>query len=193
DELLDDSRFYGPGLAVFAHPGAVHTHHEHYTDCSGLLDGASDCLASKGFQVIRLQLGPGSDHTLDLYNTHMEAGGGEDDVAARSAHLDQLIAAMSSVSADRAVLFLGDTNLHGGDPTEQAEIDRLLDGTGLTELCTAVDCAEPERIDRILYRSSDALQVTGLDWWVDSGFTDPDGVPLSDHDPIVGDIGWSAE
>ena len=191
-ELLEDERFYGPGLAVFAQPDAVHTHHEHYEDCSGVLEGASDCLASKGFQVIRLQLGPEEGHTLDLYNTHMEAGGGEGDIAARAGHLDQLLVAMSGVSAGRAVLFLGDTNLHGGDPAELAEVERLLEGAGLTELCVAVDCPEPERIDRILYRSSDAMEITGLDWWVAEGFEDADSVPLSDHDPIAGRIGWAS-
>ena len=191
DELLEGSRFYGSGLAVFAQQEAVFTHHEHYTHCWGTLEGASDCLASKGFQVIRLQLGTESEHTLDLYNTHMEAGGGAEDIAARTAHLDQLLAAMSSVSEGRAVLFLGDTNLHGDDPSEALEVSRLVAGAGLTELCDAVDCPEPGRIDRILYRSSAQVSISGLDWWVAEGFIDAEGVPLSDHDPIVGQIGWS--
>ena len=197
-DLVEEARFYGPGLAVFSHADAVHTHHEHFSTCHGLLDSSSDCLASKGFQAIRLQLGPDPSHTVDVYNTHLEAGGGAEDDAARAVHVDELLAAMSTlgggggVSEGQAILFLADTNLHDDDPEDLVEITRLLDGAGLSELCIDVDCPEPGRIDRILYRSSEAVELTGLDWWVVEGFVDGEGVALSDHDPIAGRIGWVA-
>ena len=191
-ELYAPDRFYGPGLAVFADYEAQAPVHEHFETCHGTLDSSSDCLASKGFQAVRLQLGPSDAHTVDVYNTHLEAGGGDGDNEARAAQIDQLIAAMNSVSEGRAVLFLGDTNLHDADPDDRPEMVRFLEDAGLTELCVAVNCAEPGRIDRIVYRSSEHLTLTGLDWWVDQAFFDSDGVPLSDHDAIAGSIQWEA-
>lgn len=189
-EHIADDRFYGSGLAVFANQEAIHTHHEHYADCYGTLDGASDCLASKGFQAIRLQFGPEDDQTIDVYNSHLEAGGGTEDNAARASHVDQLIAAMSTVSAGRAVLFLADTNLKDSAPADLPEITRLIGDAQLTELCVAVDCPDPGRIDRVLYRSSEALSLTGLDWWVADEFVDENGADLSDHEPIAGRFAW---
>ena len=192
DELVAADRVYGPGLAIFANQEAIHTHHEHYTACNGTLDGASDCLASKGFQAIRLKLGPKSDQTIDVYNSHLEAGGDTEDNRARAVHVDQLLDAMATVSANRAVLFLADTNLKDEDPLDLPEITRLIEGASLTELCVAVECPDPGRIDRVLYRSSEALTLSGLDWWVDESFVDEDGAPLSDHDPIAGLFAWEA-
>ena len=191
-ELVAADRFYGAGLALFANQTATNTHHEHYTACYGTLDGASDCLASKGFQAIRLQFGPDSEQTIDVYNSHLEAGGGSEDNAARASHVDQLLNAMATVSADRAVLFLADTNLKDADPTDLPEITRLMDGAALQELCVEVDCPDPGRIDRILYRSSDALSLTGLEWWIAEEFIDTDGVDLSDHEAIAGRFAWQA-
>jgi hypothetical protein len=192
DERVSEDRIYGPGLALFAQQSAVNTHHEHYTACNGVFDGSSDCLASKGFQAIRLVFGPEAEHTIDLYNSHLEAGSSAEDNAARGVHVDQLLHAMSTVSADRAVLFLADTNLHGDDPQDLPEITRLLADAGLTELCVAVDCPEPGRIDRLLYRSSTAITLEGRDWWIVEDFVDAANSPLSDHDPIAGRFGWVA-
>jgi len=192
NERIDTDRFYGSGLAVFSQAPAVLVHHEHYAECHGMLEGASDCLASKGFQAVRIQLGPDEDQTLDVYNSHLEAGGSDEDNAARATHVDQLLAAMSSISADRAVLFFGDTNLKDSDPADLPLITRFIEDASLTELCVAVDCPTPGRIDRILYRSSEALTLTGEDWWIAEGFEDDEGTPLSDHEPIAGQFSWSA-
>ena len=108
NEALED-RFYGSGLDVLSVLEVVDYLHEHFDDCYGTLDNAGDCLASKGFQAVRLQLGAGE---VDVYNTHLEAGGGEEDDLARLNQIDQIVAAMNGWSAGRAVIFTGDTNLH---------------------------------------------------------------------------------
>ena len=192
-ERLDDERIYGSGLSVLAHAPFVSIHHEHYTDCYGVFEGASDCLASKGFQVVRLRIGPKDHHTLDVYNSHLEAGNGPEDNAAREGHVTQLLAALNGYSEGRAVLFLADTNLKDSDPEDLPVMTRLLAEGDLTELCVAVGCPEPGRIDRILYRSSATLSLEGMSWWVDERFVDPDGTPYSDHDPIAGRMAWQAQ
>ena len=192
-ETVEEDRVYGSGLSVLARQPLVEGLHEHYTDCNGVFDGASDCLASKGFQVVRLQVGPEADQTLDVYNTHLEAGNGLEDDRARTAHVTQLLAALSGFSEGRAVLFLADTNLKDSDPEDLIEITRLLEQANLVELCVEVGCPEPGRIDRLLYRSSPSLSLTGVDWWVDERFEDSEGGPLSDHDPIAGRFGWTVQ
>jgi endonuclease/exonuclease/phosphatase family metal-dependent hydrolase len=193
DELVESDRFYGPGLATFARFPEQDRLQEHFEACYGTLDNASDCLASKGFQALRLELAEGGA-TVDLYDSHLEAGGGDEDNAARETQVDQLIAAMNGWSAGRAVIFLGDTNLHEDDPADLPVIERWLEEAGLTDACGAVDCEGPGDIDRIFFRSGDevSLEVLG---WADEGadFVDDRGEPLSDHDPISAQIAWSSE
>ena len=91
----------------------------------------------------RLDIGEGVE--LDVYNTHLEAGGSDEDALARSNQVDQIIAAMERWSQGRPILFMGDTNCHGDDPEDVVLIDRLIDAVGLVEGCDAISCAEPGR------------------------------------------------
>ena len=92
DEMLPD-RFYGAGLATAARYPHSEAWTEHYDACYGVLEGASDCLASKGFTVTRLVLG--GDVTFDLYNSHLEAGSGDEDNDARASQVAQVLASLS--------------------------------------------------------------------------------------------------
>ena len=179
-DILPD-RVYGSGLAVFSDFEESTFHHEHYETCHGILESASDCLASKGFQVIRLVLGEGLE--VDVYNSHLEAGGGEEDNASREAQVLQILARMEAFSEARAMLLLADTNLHAEDEQDAPLLDLFYEA-GLEDACTAVDCAEPNRIDRVLFRSGGDLILEVTDWRVDPDFSDAEGIPLSDHDPI---------
>ncbi len=187
DDVLE-GRYYGSGLAIFADFEETDHHHEHYDQCVGVFDHSSDCLASKGFQRLRIDLGGGAE--LDLYNTHLEAGGGDEDIAARQSHVEQLLAAMLDQSAGQAVLFMGDTNLHGDDEVDVAALAILTEGAGLVDACDALGCPEPGRIDRFLFRSGDDLVIEPTDWGVEEHFVDADGDPLSDHEAISARFGW---
>ena len=183
-EILDD-RFYGSGLALFARAAALEVDDEHYEDCNGVTDGASDCLASKGFQVVTLALG---EHEIDVYNTHMEAGNGDEDDLARAGQVDQLLASMDAREA--TVLFLGDTNLNDDDEEDLVEIQRLKD-YGLQDSCDLVGCEDPGRIDRFLVLDRGAVRLEGEDWWVAPELVDDDGADLSDHEGIATTWAWS--
>ena len=189
DEKVEEGRYYGSGLALFARWPETALLEQHYSTCSGLLDGASDCLASKGFVALRLRLGQGE---LDVYNTHMEAGGGEEDDVARAVHVDELLAAMAGFSAGRAILFMGDTNLHGDDPEDAPLIAKLMEGAGLLDGCEAVGCEDPGRIDKMLFRDGEGVSLSPTSWEVAPGFVDEQGVDLSDHEPIHMDWSWAA-
>ena len=184
---FDADRAYGSGLGQLSRVGAlVEVFEEHYTTCNGVIDSSSDCLASKGFQVLRLSLG-GAE--LDFVNTHHEAGGGEDDEAARTAQVDQVLASVQGRSADRAVIFAGDLNMRWSDPPDAIELQKYVD-TGMRNSCDELGCAEPDRIDQIWVRDSAELKLTVSDWAVEERLVDADGLELSDHEGIGLTVHW---
>lgn len=181
DDQLQD-RFYGSGLSALSSLNIIDFQHTHYADCHGFADSSSDCLASKGFQAVRLAVGTTS---IDLYNTHLEAGGGAEDNAARQTQIDELIASLGGWSAGRAVIFTGDFNLRENDPADLPLIVQLLEDAQLTRSCEAISCDEPVHIDKILFRSSDSVSLDVLSWSnLSADFMDAQGVALSDHPPI---------
>ena len=184
---LNDRRYYGSGLSLLLPQPAVDYQEEHYTDCNGVLDAASDCLASKGFQTAMLTLGGAS---LQVLNTHHEAGGGDADEAARRTQVDQVIAAVDSHGEDQAFLLTGDFNLRPGDPADEANLAQY-DDAGLLRACDLVDCPEPNHIDHIRVRSSTTLSLEVLEWSRSDEFVSASGVDLSDHPPIEAVIAWS--
>ncbi len=191
DATVED-RVYGSGLSLFAPFERVEFNPVHYTDGNGVLDGASDCLASKGLLAARLELAPGVE--VDFLNTHLEAGGGDEDDAARVTQIEQVVELLQGWSADRAVVFTGDFNLHVGDDPDDAQLDRLMVGGGLSDSCAAIDCDDPTHIDRIFVRDSEQLTWT-VDGWRDlsAEFLDDDGVDLSDHPPLEATLSWRWE
>ena len=185
-----DDRVYGSGLAVFSRVTVERHEGIHFEACHGTVDGASDCLASTGFQWLVLNLG---HQKLHLYNTHMEAGGGPEDEAARSAHVSQLVTHIEDNTSDDAIIFIGDTNLHPDDPVDIPLIEDLMDPTGLMDSCAEVDCTEPNHIDRLLYRPSDKLHISVANWENETQFFDSAGVPLSDHPALSISVNWEAQ
>jgi len=189
-ERLPD-RAYGAGLSVLAHAPVIDHTHQHYSSCNGVLDASSDCLASKGFQAIRLRFGQSS---IDVYNTHLEAGGGAADTEARQVQIEELVESLNGWSSQQAVLFTGDFNLRESDPTDLPLLRELRDSADLVDACDAVGCDEPDHIDQILFRSSDTLEINALEWGNASvEFQTEDGSNLSDHPAISATVEWSTE
>jgi endonuclease/exonuclease/phosphatase family metal-dependent hydrolase len=182
-------RFYGSGLAVLARAALVDHQHTHYSTCNGITDSSSDCLASKGFQAVRLQMGTS---TIDVYNTHLEAGGGTADNESRQTHIDEVLASINGWSAGHAIVFTGDFNLRPSDPDDLPLIEQLLDQGGLSDSCSAMGCDESDHIDQILFRSSDSLTLEVTAWTNRAtNFIDGGGVDLSDHPAISSSFAWS--
>ena len=190
-DKVEEGRAYGAGLALLSRVGTQQGYEEeHYTECVGVLDSASDCLASKGFQVLTLNLGGA---LVDVYNTHHEAGGGDDDNAARLSQVQQVLASMEGRSAGRAIVYMGDFNLRPSDP-DDAEGIAAYEDAGLRLSCAEVSCEEADHIDKIYTRSSAALSFSVNSWAnVSADFMDDDGIDLSDHPPITATLSWSVE
>lgn len=187
DEVLED-HLYGSGLAILAHAPLVEQAEVHYSTCHGVFDSASDCLASKGIHLARLQVGAA---TLDFWNTHHEAGGDEEDVASRETQVQEALAALDAHSSGRAILFTGDFNL-GDDPEDEPAVEAYR-SWGLVDACDAVGCPEPGRIDRLWFAGGEDVALEVRDWWLPEDFVDAGGEPLSDHDPIGFEVAWQVE
>lgn len=151
-----------------------------WEQCSGTFDMGSDCLTSKGFSVALHELAPGI--LVDVYNLHMDAGSAPDDVAARKAQVAQLLGTIASRSQGRALIVAGDTNM---DEEDEPDLQTLLAGAGLTDVCRALDCPDPDRIDRAMFRSSQQVAIVPEAWWLDDAFVTPSGDPLSDHEAVA--------
>lgn len=157
--------------------------------CHGLLSGSSDCLTTKGFSHSALEVTTGV--RVDLYNHHQEAGNGPADQRARTGNVEQFLAYLDRTSADRAVIFGGDTNLHPNRPGQGDLLEQMRAEGDLTDACLELDCPDPNRIDRIYYRSGPGIEIEALDWFIPEGFTDDDGAPLSDHLPVAARLRWT--
>jgi endonuclease/exonuclease/phosphatase family metal-dependent hydrolase len=188
DDTLE-GRFYGSGLAILSTSAIIDHQHIHFSACHGTTDSSSDCLASKGFQVVRLAVGEAS---IDVYNTHLEAGGGEEDNAARQVHIDEILASLSGWSAGQAVIFTGDFNLRPSDAADVPLIAQLVNEAELTQACTALECPEADHIDKILFRSSDEIALTATSWANNANdFLYALDTDLSDHPPLSATIRWN--
>lgn len=158
-----------------------------WVDCD---DSAADCFSLKGFSATRMHLARGV--TVDLYNLHGEAGSTPNDDVLREQGVRWLAAFMNMYSAGRAVLVGGDFNLHTDEEPDRTTFELLLSLANLSDACAALSCPDPARIDKWLFRGSDALAITPLAWSNESTlFLDPDGEPLSDHDPIAVRFAWA--
>ncbi len=177
----------GDGLNRFSQTPFEDFEREGWIQCNGIIDSGSDCLTEKGFSVGLHTLGPAAQ--VDVYNLHMDAGGSQGDIEARQAQIQQLVETIEARSAGRAVIVAGDTNM---DEEDEADFVTLLDGAGLTDACRELGCGEPFRIDRIMFRNSDTVELTPTSWLVDPSFVDGDGDDLSDHEAVVVEFDWAA-
>jgi hypothetical protein len=183
----------GDGLNRFSRfwfPAELERHR--WEMCFGFDSNANDCLAEKGLSFARHRITPQT--FVDVYNLHFDAGGSTGDHEARTDEVEQLLALIEERSATHAVIVAGDTNLHTGgegDEDDEALLDRLLTGANLTDACVALDCPEPGRIDRVMYRSGDDITLQTHSWSVEERFVTEGGEPLSDHEAVSATIGWS--
>jgi len=176
------------GLTLVSVLPLVEAHGESWAVCHGVLDSASDCLGSKGLQLARLELGPGA--SVDVCNLHMEAGGGEEDEAARSQQVEQLLAALAHRSAGRALIVVGDTNLRPSDEADLPLLERLRAAAELEDVCDTTACPEPDHIDRFLFRSGWEVVLRAESWTRQTNFVDDSGQALSDHPALSARFRW---
>tara|TARA_B100000315_G_scaffold110637_1_gene101513 strand:+ start:1965 stop:2885 length:921 start_codon:yes stop_codon:yes gene_type:complete len=150
-----------------------------FDTCSGWLTGANDCLATKGFQLLRLTTPQGG--RLFVVNTHMDAGDGDGDRKARQAQLETIRAVIEREVADHALIVAGDLNLDADNPLDRALLDSFMQNLGLVD--SGAHPTSPtnwEILDYILVRSGPNVRVTVREAGEDLALIH-NGTPLSDH------------
>lgn len=186
--------FQGAGLTLLAHLAALASPVlAPYELCHGWLSAASDCFGHKGFLMQRLRLAGGG--ALDVWNTHLDAGGADGDQAARAAQLDRLAAAIERHSRERALIAGGDFNLDWDEPHERALLERFLARTGLAIAARTPEGAWDSRLDYLLFRPGAGAALAVREAGMAEDFRDAAGAPLSDHPAIyaVFEIGHSSD
>jgi len=181
----------GDGLSRFS--DFVFTAHERigWEVCHGQLDHGSDCLTTKGLSFARHEVVDGV--YVDVYNFHLDAGSAAEDQEARHAQVEQLLREVQSRSVGQAVILAGDTNLkvdREDRPLDAIVFEHLLEEAALSDACRILDCGQ-EQIDRVLFRSSEALLLTPTSWTHPTGFVDDVGEDLSDHLPLAVELSWA--
>jgi hypothetical protein len=177
-------RLVNDGLNVFSVlPFEEEIERVRWVECFGGTTNASDCLANKGFALSSHDLGCSDGARLPVINLHAEAGGAAEDIAARTAGIEQLVSFIVERFPDGPLVVAGDTNLHGFDPDDEPLIARILEGANLQDACRFLGCGD-EQIDRVFFRGGADLDVRPASWRIADAFKDADGNDLSDHPAI---------
>ena len=156
---------------------------EAYRVCAGWLGGANDCMGSKGFLRVRLEPAPGK--VLDVYQTHLDAGDGVEDQAARLAQLEHLARRVRESSGEGALILAGDLNLKREVPAHRQALAAFARSLELVD-----SGAEPApdtgwlRVDYIFYRSGNGVTLELVEAGEALEFRD-EGGPFSDHPALV--------
>jgi len=184
------SSLVGDGLNRLSHfEFSLDVERIQWKSCYGGLDfGSSDCLASKGFSYAEVNVT--EDLALGVYNFHAEAGGGDEDNAARAEGFGQMRDHIAALPADIPILMGGDTNLHGFDEIDEPVLLSFIEDTNLQDACRFLEC-DNEQIDRFFFRSSRGLEIVPTSWQIAAAFVDQDGEDLSDHKAIHVDFDWT--
>ena len=152
---------------------------EPYDTCAGWFGGANDCFGTKGFLQVRLRLPP--DRRLDVYQTHLDAGAGSEDQAARVRQLELLAERINAISGDRALILAGDFNLDASRPEQREALRAFADGLELRDSGASPSPGSGWRqLDYVFYRSGAQVEIELLEAGEALEFRDA-ASPLSDH------------
>lgn len=177
----------GDGLNRFSNLTSGALTRQKWTDCHGLFNSGSDCLASKGFSFSRIEVAPGVE--IDVYNLHADAGRKSGDISARRNQFIQLTQFIWIQSNGRPLIVAGDTNLKESVADDEQILQDFLTATGLQVAARTLGQV-PDKIDRIMIRSSNKTILTALSRRIASEFVDSNGADLSDHEAIHVDVRW---
>jgi len=158
----------------------------------GCDDTDADCLSLKGFSFARTRLSDGV--CVDVYNLHNEAGNSDHDKELKAMNMRDLAAFMNTMSAGRAIILGGDFNMRLRREADAANFEYLTSATGLSDACIDVGVFDDDEIDKFFYRSNDRVTITPVSCTFPTDkFSDANGEPLSDHDPLAVGFSWQAK
>ena len=175
---------YGAGISTLVRSPLVSrgAEHGHYSACYGWFRYDNDCLAAKGYVQVTVELPNGA--SVDVYNSHLDAGRDEGDLAARTQELGQLAQAIERISPGKALIVGGDFNSQPRYEYDLENIRRFSERLGLEDSGAKPQSgAWHKQEDWVLYRSSADVRLTVESAGEAEEFV-RDGRPLSDHEAL---------
>jgi endonuclease/exonuclease/phosphatase family metal-dependent hydrolase len=173
-----------------------------WNDCTG-----ADCLTPKGFTFSRIEVA--KNVFIDFYNIHANAYNDLSAAAARRKNIEQFSDYIEMNSPNHAVIVMGDLNGHYSYFYDNIGLlnnkNKLIDvwtsyvhndqfPTIHKDLPASNILAINERtetIDKILYRSSESLDLHIIDYQLQNlRFLNSKDIPLSDHHPVSAQFNW---
>lgn len=179
-KLVTGGKLFGSGLAVFTRHVVTRNAGISYGVCKGYTDYQQDCLSDKGAQLVTIKFASGI--SLDIYNTHLDAGRAKEDQAVRVKQLAMFARFVEQRSRNRPVIIAGDFNLNWTFPVMRRSLESFIKRLGLTRVAEAENPKNP--IDHILYRGAGRIGLSVISAGLARGFT-VNGQPLSDHEPVT--------
>lgn len=134
---------------------------------------------------------------VDVYTTHIAAGKHEASMKAKFEQGDEIIRFIQASSPpENAVILLGDFNMRPSRGPEDKEankdnpkvmgFDHIVEALNFRDASDEINGPTGTEIDRILFRPGVGQTMKPLAWQHDDPiFYDPDGNPLSDHEPVI--------
>ena len=171
---LINSNGSGLSLGILGSHEIINIHEEKFDRCSGWLGKANDCLATKGFQHIQIKI---DNQILDIYNTHLDAGGNSKDREVREYQIKYLVNYISENSIGHAVILAGDLNVNFLT-NEKSILDWLMDELDF-KIIDWMNTYDGKPLDYILFRGSESLDIFSDEYGIDNRLNG-----LSDHPPI---------
>lgn len=182
-------KIVGSGLAMVANYPLVKVESKNYD----ALGEFQNWPASKGLLMGRFDM---NGLTLDVYTTHIEAGGSPEALQAKIGQGDEIIEFVQKHSPpEHSVILLGDFNMRPSLNPEDKEkhkdnprvftFDKIMDELALKDVDFEINGPVRDLIDRILFREGTGHELLPLTWQHDAPeYYDPAGKPLSDHEPV---------
>jgi len=148
---------YGAGISIFVRKSlaiADDVDREPYGLCRGWFGSTGDCWALKGYQRVGIRTPEGAE--VDLYNTHLEAGGSHCAAQIRGEQLDILARAIEARPKIRAVIIGADFNAAFNRLGDREHFKRFRRRLELRNSGAGPELSHWRERDYILYRSGTA-------------------------------------
>jgi endonuclease/exonuclease/phosphatase family metal-dependent hydrolase len=134
-----------------------------FADCHGVFGASLDCWATKGLLGVRVGFANGA--SVDVYTTHLDAGGHPRSTQARWNQMDALAREIGRISNGRPLILAGDFNAPDRRPDDRKALAAALAALNLTSAeaharnAASRDC----QVVQIYYRGTPAtaLEVLG--------------------------------
>ena len=169
----------GSGLSIATKDNIIVSNlHEHsFESCSGWLFRMNDCIATKGFQRMSIQI---DGERVDIYNTHLDAGESEKDIRVREEQLHSLKNYIELNSSSYPLIIAGDINFNLSDHSSKEIINGFISDLNLEMVDWSINSLDKVLVDDYLfYRESDTMEILLISGGGDQGLSG-----LSDHPPI---------